>query len=75
MLSAAGFEVEAIVVAARDERVVQARLANGHQLVAYVPRRVARAGWRPAVGERVQVRVSPCDLSKGRIILESKAKQ
>jgi len=42
-------------------------LDNGHQLLGFVPARLAAGGVRFAVGDKVAVDLSPLDLSKGRI--------
>jgi translation initiation factor IF-1 len=45
-------------------------LANGHRVVAFG---AGRAGLpKPAVGDRLTLEMSPCDLSKGRIVVERK---
>jgi translation initiation factor IF-1 len=67
--------VEAVVEAMLDGRVARARLANGHRFIACVPRGARPAGAALAVGERLRVRFSPCDLSRGWIMRESEVKQ
>ncbi|MBP7975666.1 MAG: translation initiation factor IF-1 [Verrucomicrobia bacterium] len=45
-------------------------LANGHRMRVYATRK-ARLHWVPlALGNRVQLKVSPGDLSSGRLIVE-----
>lgn len=43
-------------------------LENGHRLIAYTAGRMRRNRIRSVVGDRVQVEMTPYDLSKGRII-------
>jgi len=43
-------------------------LDNGHQIIAYTAGRMRRSRIRTVVGDRVQVKLTPYDLSKGRII-------
>jgi translation initiation factor IF-1 len=46
-------------------------LANGHRLLAFVAGR-AREKIAPfAPGQKVRLKLSPCDLSHGRILVES----
>ena len=75
MPTAGTIEAEAVVVAARNGRAMRARLANGHQFIACVPRGAPDRWGALSVGDRVRVRFSPCDLSKGWIRLENEVKQ
>ena len=68
-------EADAVVVAARDRRALRARLVNGHRFVACVPRGAQSEVATVSVGDRIRVRFSPCDLSKGWIMLESEVKK
>jgi len=43
-------------------------LENGHRLVAYTAGKMRRFRIRSVAGDRVQVEMTPYDLSKGRII-------
>jgi translation initiation factor IF-1 len=56
----------------RDATLYRVELANGHQLLGYVTagRRQEAAALTP--GHKVNLQMSPCDFSKGRIILEKK---
>jgi translation initiation factor IF-1 len=46
-------------------------LANGHRLLAFVAGK-ARWNHKPfAPGQKVRLRLTPCDLSHGRILVES----
>jgi translation initiation factor IF-1 len=47
--------------------VAVVELANGHRLVGHLPRRLRVAAPPLAAGMRVRMRLSPCDLSHGRI--------
>ncbi|MBU1692571.1 MAG: TOBE domain-containing protein [Verrucomicrobia bacterium] len=48
--------------------VLRVELANGHRLVAYAaPAEKGRAGGLEP-GDRVRVELSPCDMSRGRLI-------
>ena len=65
------FRVEGLVTEALPNGTYRARLANGHVLLAFVPGRK-----RPVVrfepGARVQLQLTPFDLSTGRILTEAK---
>ncbi len=63
-------ELDAEVVAVLNHRVFRARLGNGHECTAFVPREQAPAtgGLCPAVGARLRVRLSPFDMSRGEVM-------
>ena len=63
-----GIEIEAIVTGALSAALFRVEIENGHSLLAYLGRgaRGGHPGFNP--GDRVTVRLSPFDLSKGRII-------
>ncbi len=60
-------ELDAVIVSVLSEKAFRAQLANGHELAAFVPADPRRLGMKPAVGDRVTVRMSPFDMSKGEI--------
>ena len=63
-------EVGGTVVDTRPNGVCRVRLANGHVVLAWG---AARAGVvRPAPGDRLRLELSPCDLSQGRVVRETK---
>ncbi|HNQ89160.1 MAG TPA: hypothetical protein PKM73_11140 [Verrucomicrobiota bacterium] len=64
------YRADAVIVEVWNERVAQAQLANGHRFALWVPRRGRGAGFRLAVGQRVAVDFTPCDLSKARVAVE-----
>lgn len=52
-----------------DIRAFRARLGNGYELTAFVPREKATAtGWVCHPGARVRVQMSPFDMSRGEIV-------
>jgi translation initiation factor IF-1 len=61
-------QVEGRVVEALAKMRFRVELANGHRLLAYVPGRSRRAAEGLSAGDVVTVEVSPCDLSKGRVL-------
>jgi translation initiation factor IF-1 len=62
-------EVEGRVVEALPNRTYRVELANGHRLIAFVTGK-ARLGFVPLkAGEKVNLEMSPYDLSEGRIVL------
>ena len=66
------FRVEGVVTAVLPSPgLYRARLANGHELLAHLTGR-ARRSVVLAVGEKVNLELSPFDLSVGRIRLEEK---
>jgi translation initiation factor IF-1 len=66
------FQVEGVIVEALPKLRFRVELPNGHRLLAHVPRCQQAAAGELAVGQRVAMEISPCDLSKGSIVnLES----
>ncbi|HEY5910908.1 MAG TPA: translation initiation factor IF-1 [Verrucomicrobiae bacterium] len=64
------FQVEGLVVEVLPNGTYRVELANGHRLLGFVPGK-RRLNSRPmAAGEKVRVRLSPFDLSVGRILGE-----
>jgi translation initiation factor IF-1 len=64
--------LDATLVDALDCATFQARLANGHEIVAFTApkHRAVELGLR--VGQNVRVNLSPYDMLKGRIITDPK---
>jgi len=63
------FEVEGAVMDVLSKTTYRVELANGHRLLAFVAGR-ARWNFTPLVpGQKVRLRLSPCDLSHGRILV------
>jgi translation initiation factor IF-1 len=63
------FVLDAAVESVINHRAFRARLANGHEFVAFEAGPMAEGGQkglRP--GCRIRVEFSPCDLSKARIV-------
>jgi translation initiation factor IF-1 len=63
-----GIEIEATVTGALSATLFKVEIENGHRFLAFLGRgsRAGLPGLCP--GDRVTVRLSPFDLSKGRII-------
>ncbi len=62
-------ELDAEVVAVIETRAFRARLGNGHEFTAFVPREpVPASGGVCLPGARVRVRMSPFDMSRGEIV-------
>jgi len=63
------FKVEGRIVEAMQNGTYRVELANGHRLLGFVSGRL-RQTLRPfAPGDTVRLRLSPCDLSCGRILV------
>ena len=71
MSQASAFRVEGVVTAALPNGTYRARLANGHVLLAFVTGRERQAAKVFAPGDRVQLQLTPFDLSTGRILTET----
>ena len=62
------FKVEGVILEVLSEKTYRVELANGHRLLAFVPGK-RKAGFGPlAAGAKVRLRLSPYDLSVGRIL-------
>ncbi len=62
-------ELDAVVVGVLELRAFRARLGNGHEFTAFVPReKTPASGAACAPGARVRVALSPFDLSRGEIV-------
>ncbi len=66
------FKVEGTVMEVLGNGTYQVQLANGHRLLAFVAGRAKLTARAFALGEKVRLALSPCDLSKGRILLDKK---
>lgn len=65
-------ELDATLISVLGSTAFYATLSNGHQIVAYTRRdQVGPEAGSLAPGERVTVRMSPFDMSKGSIISHS----
>lgn len=66
MLGEDHLRAEARVIEVVSARICRVALSNGHRMLACVPARM-RLGARIVPGDTMWIRVSPCDLSVGRI--------
>ncbi|MBI4231406.1 MAG: translation initiation factor IF-1 [Planctomycetes bacterium] len=64
--------VEAVVEEALPNGFFRVKLENGHEVMAHVSGKMRRHWIRITTGDRVQVEVSPYDLSRGRIVYREK---
>ena len=64
------FKVEGVIVEVLSEKTYRVELANGHRLLGFVPGRAKPGMARFRPGEKVQLQLSPFDLSEGRILVE-----
>jgi translation initiation factor IF-1 len=75
-MSATGvWRVEGVIVAELGRGLYRARLANGHELLAFVAGRAKQTAPCRRPGEKVNLVVSSFDLSKGRIVAETEQKK
>jgi len=65
------FKVEGEIVVVLSDRVFRVQLPNGHCLLGFLPGKARKKVPRLAVGDKVNLQLSPYDLSAGRIILEA----
>ena len=71
MSGEAAFKIEGVVIEVLTNKTYRVELANGHRLLGFVAGK-ARHSFAPGPGDKVRLKLSPCDLSQGRIILETK---
>lgn len=65
-------EAEGAIVEVLPNHRYRVELNNGHRLLAFVGGKAWMGFAELTVGDRVQLELSPCDLSAGRIVLERK---
>ncbi|MEA2102153.1 MAG: translation initiation factor IF-1 [Thermodesulfobacteriota bacterium] len=65
-------ETEGIVVEPLPSAMFRVELKNGHQILAHISGKMRMHYIRILPGDRVQVEISPYDLTKGRIVYRSK---
>jgi translation initiation factor IF-1 len=66
-------KVEGLIVQVLPNKTYRVELANGHRLLGFIAGRV-RLNLPPIeIGDKVNLEVSPCDLSEARIVIESKS--
>jgi translation initiation factor IF-1 len=68
-------EVEGIVVEALPNTMFTVKLENDHQVLAYLSGRMKKYYIKVLLGDRVQVELTPYDLTRGRITYRYKAGQ
>ena len=64
-------EVEGSVVDVLSKTTYRVELANGHRLLGFVAGKARLSIGPLAPGQKVRLQLSPCDLSHGRIVVES----
>jgi translation initiation factor IF-1 len=65
-------EAEGIVLEPLPNAMFRVELANGHQILAHISGKMRMHYIRILPGDKVQVEISPYDLTKGRIVYRSK---
>ncbi len=65
-------ELEGTVVEALPNAMFQVELANGHKILAHISGKLRMNFIRILPGDKVTVRMSPYDLTRGRITWRSK---
>lgn len=69
MARADAFKVEGIVIEALANKTYRVELANGHRLLGFIAGKAKAAGLRLNPGDKVNLKLSPYDLSEGRIVV------
>jgi translation initiation factor IF-1 len=65
-------EFDGVVTEVLPDSRFRVKLENGHETMAYVSGRVKKNRIRIITGDRVQLEMTPYDLSKGRIVFRQK---
>ncbi|MDO9174472.1 MAG: translation initiation factor IF-1 [Actinomycetota bacterium] len=65
-------EAEGKVLEPLPNAMFKVELANGHQILAHISGKMRMHYIRILPGDKVQVEISPYDLTKGRIVYRSK---
>ena len=65
-------EAEGVVIEPLPNAMFKVELANGHQILAHISGKMRMHYIRILPGDKVQVEISPYDLTKGRIVYRSK---
>ncbi len=63
-------KVEGVVLEAFPNKTYRVELENGHRLLAFVTGKARWGSVRVLPGDRVNLEMSPYDLSEGRIVIE-----
>lgn len=66
------FKVEGKIVEVLSERTFRVELANGHRLLGFLAGKTRTKAPGLAAGSKVNLQLSPYDLSEGRIILDER---
>ncbi len=65
-------EAEGVVIEPLPNAMFRVELENGHQILAHISGKMRMHYIRILPGDKVQVEISPYDLTKGRIVYRSK---
>jgi len=65
-------ETEGVVIEPLPNAMFKVQLENGHQILAHISGKMRMHYIRILPGDKVQVEMSPYDLTKGRIVYRSK---
>lgn len=67
-----GIHMEGVVTEVLPDRNYRVQLDNGHQVLAYAAGKMSKFKIRVLVGDRVDLTLSPYDLTRGRITYRHK---
>lgn len=65
-------ETEGVVIEPLPNAMFRVELKNGHQILAHISGKMRMHYIRILPGDKVQVEISPYDLTKGRIVYRSR---
>ncbi len=67
-----GLEMEGTVIETLPNTLFRVRLDNGHVVTAHISGKMRKHYIRILTGDRVNVQLTPYDLSKGRIVFRAR---
>lgn len=75
MVKEDNIDMEGTVIEALPNTTFRVELENGHQIIAHISGRMRKNFIRILSGDRVTVRLTLYDLTKGRIVMRNSGKQ
>lgn len=61
-----------VVEVLKEAKLFRVELVNGHKLLGHVPAKRMREAAALRVGDKVNLKMTPCDFSHGQIVLEER---
>ena len=75
MAKQSAIEQDGVIVEALSNAMFRVELENGHEITAHISGKMRMHYIKILPGDKVRVEMSPYDLSKGRIVLDTNKKE